>query len=105
MDLMKTQRGFSFIRIKKTPPLDFSKFLAKKDQKPTESRTQINPNITLGTADAKDLVPKFKTLNKIEFEDAEIYAGLIRDPTSKNGLRYVIIEPQLSRNDETTSKL
>lgn len=105
MDLMKTQRGFSFIRIKKTPPLDFSKFLAKKDQKPTESRTQINPNITLGTADAKDLVPKFKTLNKIEFEDAEIYAGLIRDPTSKNGLRYVIIEPQLSRNDENNFKV
>ncbi len=105
MDLMKTQRGFSFIRIKKTPPLDFSKFLAKKDQKPTESRTQINPNITLGTADAKDLVPKFKTLNKIEFEDAEIYAGLIRDPTSKNGLSYVIIEPQLSRNDENNFKV
>jgi flagellar protein FlaI len=105
MDLMKTQRGFSFIRIKKTPPLDFSKFLAKKDQKPTESRAQINPNITLGTADAKDLVPKFKTLNKIEFEDAEIYAGLIRDPTSKNGLRYVIIEPQLSRNDENNFKV
>lgn len=105
MDLMKAQKGFSFIRIKKTPPLDFSKFLAKKDSKPTENHTQINPNITLGTADAKDLVPKFKTLNKIEFEDAEIYAGLIKDPTSKNGFRYVIIEPQLSKNDENNFKV
>lgn len=105
MDLMKAQKGFSFIRIKKTPPLDFSKFLAKKGSKPTENRTQINPNITLGIADAKDLVPKFKTLNKIEFEDAEIYAGLIRDSTSKNGLRYIIIEPQLSKNDENNFKV
>lgn len=106
MDAMKAQKGFSFIRIKKTPPLDFSKFLAKKDNsKQPETKTVTNSNTVLGTADAKDLVPKFKTLNKIEFDDAEIYAGLIKDPTSKNGLRYVIIEPQLSRNDENNFKV
>ncbi|NDB47283.1 MAG: type IV secretory pathway protein [Nitrososphaeria archaeon] len=53
----------------------------------------------------EDLVPKFRTLNKIEFEDAEIYAGLIKDLTSKNGMRYVIIEPQMSKNDQTNFKV
>jgi archaeal flagellar protein FlaI len=106
MDVMRPQRGFSFIRIKKTPPLDFNKFLTKKDSpKHQEIKTVVNSNTTFGTADVKDLVPKFKTLNKIEFDDAEIYAGLIKDPTSKNGLRYVIIEPQLSRNDENNFKV
>lgn len=103
MTLIKNPSGFSFIRIKKIPPPDFGKFFAKKDNK-TQNQTTPN-NATFGTADVKDLVPKFKTLNKIEFDDAEIYAGLIRDSTSKNGLRYVIIEPQLSRNDETNFKV
>jgi flagellar protein FlaI len=95
-------KGFSFIRIKKTAPLDFGKFLVKKDKTPSK---MASTNVALDTAEIKDLVPKFKTLNRIEFEDAEIYAGLIRDPTSKNGLRYVIIEPQLSKNDETNFKV
>jgi len=103
MNLMKTQ-GFSFIRIKKMPPLDIGKFLAKNTESKLAEKI-TNPNAMLGTVDVKDLVPKFKTLNKIEFEDAEIYAGLIRDQTSKNGLRYVIIEPQLSKNDENNFKV
>jgi flagellar protein FlaI len=105
MDLMRAQRGFSFIRIKKTPPLDITKFLVKKDNPKHQVKATTNSNMTLGATDVKDLVPKFKTLNKIEFDDAEIYAGLIKDPTSKNGLRYVIIEPQLSRNDENNFKV
>ncbi|WP_148550779.1 type II/IV secretion system ATPase subunit [Candidatus Nitrosotenuis cloacae] len=103
MNLIKNPGGFSFIRIKKIPPPDFGKFFAKKDNK-IQNQTTLE-NTTFGTADVKDLIPKFKTLNKIEFDDAEIYAGLIRDPTSKNGLRYIIIEPQLSRNDETNFKV
>lgn len=108
MDFGKSPRGLSFIRIKKTSPFDFGKFVVKKDEsKITQGQktTISNTNISLGTGDIKDLVPKFKTLNKIEFDDAEIYAGLIRDPTSKNGLRYVIIEPQMSRNDDTNFKV
>lgn len=95
-------RGFSFIKIRKTAPLDFGKFLVKKDKTPSKI---TSANVALDSTEIKDLVPKFKTLNRIEFEDAEIYAGLIRDPTSKNGLRYVIIEPQLSKNDETNFKV
>ena len=102
MELGKNTRGLSFIRIKKTPPLDFGRFTIKKNiqQKPI-----VSTNISLGTNDTQDLIPKFKSLNKIEFDDAEIYAGLIKDQTSKNGLRYVIIEPQLSRNDDVNFKV
>src|SRR5574338_1706895 len=108
MDFGKSPRGLSFIRIKKTSPFDLGKFVVKKDEsKITQGQktTISNTNISLGTGDIKDLVPKFKTLNKIEFDDAEIYAGLIRDPTSKNGLRYVIIEPQMSKNDDTNFRV
>ncbi|MBI5698202.1 MAG: type II/IV secretion system ATPase subunit [Thaumarchaeota archaeon] len=105
MDFGKNSKGFSFIRIKKTSPFDFGKFVVKKDDTKLQKPTLSNTNITLGTGDVKDLVPKFKTLNKIEFEDAEIYAGLIKDITSKNGLRYVIIEPQMSKTDDANFKV
>lgn len=108
MDFGKNTKGLSFIRIRKTSPFDFGKFVVKKDEPKiiqNEKTTLANSNVSLGAGDIKDLVPKFKTLNKIEFDDAEIYAGLIKDPTSKNGLRYVIIEPQMSRNDDTNFKV
>ena len=106
MDFAGGQKGLSFIRIKKTAPFDFGKFVIKKDkpaQKPVNS--SLSTNVNLGASDIQDLVPKFKTLNKIEFDDAEIYAGLIKDSTSKNGLRYVIIEPQMSRQDDVNFKV
>lgn len=104
MELGKNTRGLSFIRIRKTSPLDFGKFTIKKNTTKLQNPVD-NANISLDTSDVQDLVPKFKSLNKIEFDDAEIYAGLIKDQTSKNGLRYVIIEPQLSRNDDVNFKV
>ena len=91
----------SFDKLKKSVMPDIGKILSKK-----ESRPKITPNnVTLDSDETEDLVPKFRTLNKIEFEDAEIYAGLIKDLTSKNGMRYVIIEPQMSKNDQTNFKV
>ncbi|WP_100182003.1 type II/IV secretion system ATPase subunit [Candidatus Nitrosotenuis aquarius] len=105
MDLAKAQRGTPFIRIKKTSPFDFSKFTIKKEKPVARQDASLSTNVNLDSSEIQDLVPKFKTLNKIEFDDAEIYAGLIKDPTSKNGLRYVIIEPQLSKTDEINFKV
>lgn len=65
----------------------------------------LSTKTNLGASDIENLVPKFKTLNRIEFDDAEIYAGLIKDPTSKNGLRYIIIEPQMSKSDDVNFKV
>jgi flagellar protein FlaI len=101
-----------FIRIKKTNPFNFSKFVPNKNETAefASSKQILNQETDYAKISViKDnplseventLVPKFKTLNKIDFEDAEIYTGLIGDPTSKNGLRYMIIEPQLNKHDE-----
>lgn len=94
-------KRFSLDKLKKSVMPDIERILSKK-----ESRPKITPNnVTLDSDEMEDLVPKFRTLNKIEFEDAEIYAGLIKDLTSKNGMRYVIIEPQMSKNDQTNFKV
>jgi flagellar protein FlaI len=115
--IVNPQRGNPFIRIKKTNPLNFARFVIKKpsvDVKDVQSQISDSDiaKIVNARTDKTDsisgdtnLVPKFKTLNKIEFDDAEIYAGLIKDPSSKNGLRYVIIEPQMSKHDETNFKV
>lgn len=94
-------KRFSLDKLKKSVVPDIGKILTKKETKP-----KITPNsVALDSDEMEDLVPKFRTLNKIEFEDAEIYAGLIKDLTSKNGMRYVIIEPQMSKNDHTNFKV
>ncbi len=91
------------IRIKKTSPINFSKFTV--DKKQAKLQEAVRPEIDSSVKLDSDIIPKFKTLNRISFEDAEIYSGLIKDPTSKNGFRYVIIEPQMSKTDETNFKV
>ncbi|MGQ0772337.1 MAG: type II/IV secretion system ATPase subunit [Nitrososphaerota archaeon] len=118
--IVNISRGSNpFIRIRKTNPLNFAKFVIKKtpsDDITKEMQPQvIDTDITkimsvridksYSISDDTNLVPKFKTLNKIDFADAEIYAGLIKDPSSKNGMRYMIIEPQLSNHDETNFRV
>lgn len=108
----KVQNSSFFIRIKKSYPFNFSKFVSNKDQttefagsKQILNSSDINLAKIASQNDVQlneienTLVPKFKTLNKIDFEDVEIYTGLIADLTSKNGLRYMIIEPQMNKID------
>lgn len=98
-------RGGSFIRIRKIAAANFAKYtVSGKGAEGTRIVEQASEKAGAFDADSS-LVPKFKTLNRIEFEDAEIYAGLIKDPTSKNGFRYITIEPQMSRSDETNFKV
>lgn len=101
MNISRFSHG-AYIRIRKTSPPDHAKFAA--DVKPAGSdfaRIADAKSDSIRSINVDNsLIPKFKTLNKIEFEDAEIYSGLIKDATSKNGLRYVIIEPQMSKKDE-----
>ncbi|TFH01091.1 MAG: type IV secretory pathway protein, partial [Nitrosopumilus sp.] len=44
-------------------------------------------------------VPQFMTLSKIDFDQYDVRAGLIKDPTARGGIRYQIIEPTLSKMD------
>jgi len=96
-------RSDYFIRIKKTSPINFAKYVVSKDE-PEKEPVPKTSDIDAVSIDS-EVIPKFKTLNKIEFEDAEIYSGLIKDPTSKNGYRYVIIEPQMSKRDDINFKV
>jgi len=45
-------------------------------------------------------VPQFMTLSKLEWDNNEIHAGIIKDSTAKGGLRYQVIEPVLSQKDQ-----
>lgn len=45
-------------------------------------------------------VPQFMTLSKLDWDNNEIHAGIIKDPTAKGGLRYQVIEPVLTERDQ-----
>jgi len=45
-------------------------------------------------------IPQFMTLSKLDWDNNEIHAGIIKDPTAKGGLRYQVIEPVLSDRDQ-----
>lgn len=45
-------------------------------------------------------IPQFMTLSKLDWDNNEIHAGIIKDPTAKGGLRYQVIEPVLSERDQ-----
>ncbi|MGY5144287.1 MAG: type II/IV secretion system ATPase subunit [Candidatus Nitrosopumilus sp. bin_32a] len=45
-------------------------------------------------------IPKYMTLSKLDWDNNEIHAGIIKDPTAKGGLRYQVIEPVLSERDQ-----
>jgi len=47
-----------------------------------------------------ELAPKFITVNKLDFDGTEIHSGIINDPTSVGGLRYLVIQPRLSVRDK-----
>ncbi|MBS3926569.1 MAG: type II/IV secretion system ATPase subunit [Nitrosarchaeum sp.] len=45
-------------------------------------------------------IPQFMTLSKLDWDNNEIHAGIIKDPTAKGGLRYQVIEPVLTERDQ-----
>ncbi|MEC4848457.1 MAG: type II/IV secretion system ATPase subunit [Nitrosarchaeum sp.] len=45
-------------------------------------------------------IPQFMTLSKLDWDNNEIHAGIIKDQTAKGGLRYQVIEPVLTERDQ-----
>ena len=45
------------------------------------------------------VIPKFISVSKLNFENAEIHGGVTKDENAKGGLRYTVIEPTLSERD------
>lgn len=50
-------------------------------------------------------IPQFMTLSKLDWDNNEIHAGIIKDPTAKGGLRYQVIEPELSERDQNAFEI
>ena len=64
----------------------------------TELTLKNIPNTVAGQPEKP--IPKFISVSKLEFENAEIHGGVTKDLTAKGGLRYTVIEPSLSVNDK-----
>jgi len=50
-------------------------------------------------------IPKFISVSKLEFENAEIHGGVTKDTSAKGGYRYTIIEPTLSKRDKANFEI
>ncbi len=70
-----------------------------------QNKSIIKPNKITKTISEKvetpeTKIPQFMTLSKLDWDNNEIHAGIIKDPTAKGGLRYQVIEPVLSERDQ-----
>ena len=67
-----------------------------------KEKLDVKPKILEKTSNPveEEKVPQFMTLSKLEWDENEIHAGVIKDPTAKGGLRYQVIEPILTERDQ-----
>lgn len=70
-----------------------NKSILKLNKNSSDSTSKINE-------DSENKIPQFMTLSKLDWDNNEIHAGIIKDPTAKGGLRYQVIEPELSERDQ-----
>ena len=62
-------------------------------------------NISKLNEENENKIPQFMTLSKLDWDNNEIHAGIIKDPTAKGGLRYQVIEPELSERDQNAFEI
>ncbi len=73
-----------------TEPINFAKSITSK-------KIKSNPTTKIISKEKKEeKIPQFMTLSKLDWDNNEIHAGVIKDPTANGGLRYQVIEPVLS---------
>ena len=87
--------------ISKLSGLKVQSFLQKKGS----GNQTLEPPINKTASDSipvefNEPVPKFISVNKLDFIGTEIHGGIIKDPTSIGGLRYLVIQPRLSVKDK-----
>ena len=66
-----------------------NKSILKLNKNPPDNISKLNK-------ENENKIPQFMTLSKLDWDNNEIHAGIIKDPTAKGGLRYQVIEPELS---------
>ena len=72
----------------------------KHEDESDKSDLKIDPSQT-----PEKKIPQFMSLAKLDFNKYDIRAGLIKDPTAKGGIRYQIIEPNLTARDAQALEL
>ncbi|MFB5630268.1 MAG: type II/IV secretion system ATPase subunit [Nitrosopumilaceae archaeon] len=75
---------------------DFHKITNQKEKKLTIQNLPESSVIEKN----EPLIPKFISVSKLGFDNAEIHGGVTKDPNAKGGLKYTIIEPTLSERDK-----
>ena len=70
-----------------------NKSILKLNKNPPDNISKLNE-------ENENKIPQFMTLSKLDWDNNEIHAGIIKDPTAKGGLRYQVIEPELSERDQ-----
>ena len=70
-----------------------NKSILKLNKNPPDNTSKLNE-------ENENKIPQFMTLSKLDWDNNEIHAGIIKDPTAKGGLRYQVIEPELSERDQ-----
>lgn len=81
--------------------LSVTSFLQKKIPNIPVQDTIVNKNQSETIAvEFDEPVPKFISVNRLDFIGTEIHGGVIKDPTSIGGLRYLVIQPRLSVKDK-----
>lgn len=96
---------FNFFKYKQNPMREeLSKsILSNTNTNSSESIFHLFPKNELIESvplEFEELTPKFITVNKLDFNGTEIHSGIIKDPTSVVGLRYLVIQPRLSVRDK-----
>jgi len=66
------------------------------------SKTDVDSSVPI---DVDENTPKFISVNKLDFSGTEIHGGVIKDPTSIGGLRYLVIQPRLTIKDKRNFEL
>jgi len=75
---------------------EFQKITIHKEKKLT-IQDVVAPQIV---EKKEKVIPKFISVSKLSFDNAEIHGGVTKDPNAKGGLSYTIIEPTLSERDK-----
>jgi archaeal flagellar protein FlaI len=75
---------------------DFHKISNQKPKKLTIKSLPENSKLEL----IQKPIPKFISVSKLNFDNAEIHGGVTKDPNAKGGLQYTVIEPTLSERDK-----
>ncbi|HSG73640.1 MAG TPA: type II/IV secretion system ATPase subunit [Nitrosopumilaceae archaeon] len=64
---------------------------------PTELKLASIPNTI---TEENEEIPNFISVNRLDFDDVEIHGGIIKDSSSRGGLKYSVIQPRLSVRDK-----